>query len=764
MQFFRLLHRQTKSEGDVSTLVFHPGSAGVTAPIFDPIRELYAAPPTDPVQTRMDPNPTDKLNARIAELEAQLVHLQDQRSTLEEDLVDYRADLLNTRAGLYSEMLRSARHQQRAMDDFRTIQKLEARHQRFCTVLVDIGIPRSTVDLICQVIQSGNGSPDDILVDAIKDASNDDTALLARLKPIITDERTPEHYQSALNLTLSVRKELKSQKKRSKFWKRLAQEDDRHASTITPSPSDISSVRQDLSPERQAALDALIARRRTVRHPESNECDVFGGQRRESALDTLASSLASRPRRSIQEDLRLSSSLSSSSASSASATYFSYLSGLSRIPRESTTETPTIHSRLPYTLSTSLRRSSRSSSQSIVLGSINLNVSRSSIDPTLPEETEQHTDPETGPVSTVTLSQDLLQNIRRASQGHAHRRMSSSASRRSAPPRSIRSSFRLSAFSPIRTYRPTGPPTVPDSDISGNMTIDTPSFHTPDLAMNTNADTPASSNEDTPFNDARALPKYGADTPFSPTDGFVTCKPLCGNMCAHDMRSLEQADCSMSTTMTVSTSVSASEASTHAQDGHEREDSQAHTDTGTGTIPLGESNDSLFTASASASASSSLTANETLAPTTPPTPSSSPIPSPNLFATPPTGTGIGFGTGTPSVRRSMLPILAKHLRRLSLSGTSPERERLVDKLRGLRSLSRSRPSSGSGSGSGSPLGSSVWRGSPARSESSRSGSLHFNINLSPSSSPSPSPVKGSGIPVLQRRMTIRARRTSVRKV
>jgi hypothetical protein len=88
-------------------------------------------------------------------------------------------------------MLRGVCHQQ-GMDDFRITQKLEARHQRFYALLADIGIPRSTVDLICQVIQSGHGSPDDILVDAIKHASNDDSTLLAMLKPIVTDKRTPQ--------------------------------------------------------------------------------------------------------------------------------------------------------------------------------------------------------------------------------------------------------------------------------------------------------------------------------------------------------------------------------------------------------------------------------------------------------------------------------------------------------------------------------------------------------------------------------------------
>ncbi|KAF8420956.1 hypothetical protein L210DRAFT_960294 [Boletus edulis BED1] len=778
MQIFRFLHRRTKSEGDVSTLQFQQCVTGLIAPVFvplqvslpsfDPTRELYDVP-TNPVQGPMAPSSMDKLDARIIELEAQVAHLQTERSTLEQDLVDYRADLLHTRTELYSEMLRSARHQQQAMDDFRTIQKLEARHQRFCTLLVDIGVHRSTVDEICEVLQSGNGSPDNILVDAIKHATNDDNTLLARLKPIVTAERTPEHYQSALNLTLSIRKELKSQKKRSKFWKKLAQEDDRHASIITPSPSDISSIRQDLSPERQSALESLVARRRAARHSENAENDVFGGRRRESVLDTLASSLASRPRRSIQDDLRLSSSFSSSSASSASTTYFSYISGLSRIPRGATIETPTMPSHIPPTLSTSLRRSSRGSSQSIVLGNISLNVSRSSsINHTLPEEAEQHTNPDTGPVPTVTHSQDLLQNVRRASQENGHRRMPSTSSRRSGPTHSARSSFRLSAVSPVRACRPTGALTAPDLDISGHTAVDTPSFHTPDVMMrlsdpatNTNPDldTPASSevtrSADTPFNDTRALPKYyGVDTPFSPSDlepqvastpldGSVPCKPLDGNAYSRDTRFLEHLDCSMSMTMSTSTSVSTSESSANAQDGHEgeHEDDHVHADTG---IPLGESNDSLFTTSASASASSSLTANETPAPTTPPTPSPSPVPSPSL-STPPSGKA--------SIKRSMLPVLAKHLRGLSLSGTSPDRGRLIDKLRGLRSLSRSRSGSGSGSGSGSPF-ESVWRGSPARSDSSRSSHL----------TPSPSPVKGSGIPMLQRRMTIRARSTSVRKV
>lgn len=46
MQFFRLLHRRTKSEGGAFILVLYPGS------VRAPTRELYTWP-TDFVQTRM---------------------------------------------------------------------------------------------------------------------------------------------------------------------------------------------------------------------------------------------------------------------------------------------------------------------------------------------------------------------------------------------------------------------------------------------------------------------------------------------------------------------------------------------------------------------------------------------------------------------------------------------------------------------------------------------------------------------------------------
>ncbi|KAF9219623.1 hypothetical protein BS17DRAFT_386905 [Gyrodon lividus] len=732
---FRLLHRRTKSEGDVSALVpkspnldkqakHSPSAAFATyqdnipetgpdkftasismhiemsLPSFDPCVELYSLQPT-PSAASPTIDAVTTLSDRITDLEAQLIHLREEQASLEQDLVDYRTDLLNTRSELYSEMLKSARHQQRTMDDFRTIQKLEARHQRFYGLLVDIGIPRTTIDVICRVLESGNGSADDILVDAIRDASNDDSTLLARLKPIIVNGRTPEHYLSALNMTLSIRKQLKSQKKKSKFWKKLAQEEGGHANIITPSPSDISSIREDLTPERQGALNALIARRRAERYSEYTEGDVFGGMRRESSLDVLASSLASRPRLSVQNDSRFSASSSSSTGTSSTSTaQLSNISRLSPLHRDFTAEISVMAPRLPSALSTSLRRSSRSSSQSIVLGSVDLNVSRTSSvgtqEPDLTEEGEENRNQETGTGSTVTLSQDLVQNVGRTSFGQGHRRVPSTASRRSAG--SINSSFRLSTSSPVRSLTAAVAEAFP--------VFDAPAPRTSDLRLSdldSIGDTPARSevsDDGTPFdNSAFHTLLYGGNatsTPsdnaqISPTDTQANStldsisKPSAASN--RDSRFLEHlSEYSNTSLLVLGSSASISTATSNGLAGTN-----------------GESKDSLFASS---------NGTPTSGPTTP-------------SKTPPGSRSTPSKTG-----RSMLPVL-KHLRRLS-SSSAPSPDRLMNKLRSLRTPPRSPD----------------WMRSPGSSECASG-----NENMSP--------VKGSGIPVLQRRMTVRARRMSV---
>lgn len=85
---------------------------------------------------------------------------------------------------------------------------------------------------------------------------------------LVTSEqiRTLDEYTSALRMTLSTRRQLRDQKKVSKFWKNMALSANKFDDIITPSTSAISSVHDPLPPERKRAIDALM-RERGWPHP-----------------------------------------------------------------------------------------------------------------------------------------------------------------------------------------------------------------------------------------------------------------------------------------------------------------------------------------------------------------------------------------------------------------------------------------------------------------------------------------------------------------
>jgi len=71
--------------------------------------------------------------------------------------------------------------------------------------------------------------------------------------------RTPDAYSAALRMTLMTRRQLRDQKKTTKFWKCQAISEGKQ-STMTPSASTLSSLHEVLPVERQAALEALVSR------------------------------------------------------------------------------------------------------------------------------------------------------------------------------------------------------------------------------------------------------------------------------------------------------------------------------------------------------------------------------------------------------------------------------------------------------------------------------------------------------------------------
>ncbi|KAG1731524.1 uncharacterized protein EDB91DRAFT_722597 [Suillus paluster] len=462
---FRLLHRRTRSEGDVSRMVSPPASStgssysgeflqmqyarptspnpisGLAAPVFVSLGS--SLPSFDPAQL-YQPRPTHLLdtytNNCIHPTDCDIFRLRQANADLAADLADVTNDLSQTRNKLYTEMTKLARFQHQLARGMDHIQKLETRFQRLAGLLVDIGIPYFTVQRISDALDSDLGTVDHMLVDAIGDAVHDPEALLSSLKPAVVGQPVPEHYQSALHMTLSVRRKVRAQKKVSKFWKRLAQEDNRYADTVTPSSSDISSVREPLSPARQHAVDALITRRREAN--ASSARHIFGGP-------------------SMQGGLVLPGSASGVGSAATSA------SG-STVQLQRLANTPSSSAR--FSISELRRRSTP-----VVLGDIDLNVSQSSDEPfeaeTEPEDSQQGEYEDQDARPTVTLSQDLIQNLNRVALGRGHRRNSSAMSGSSIP---SRLSGSTSAFPSLSASL--GIPTSA-CDLSSDTPFDNSAFH-----------------------------------------------------------------------------------------------------------------------------------------------------------------------------------------------------------------------------------------------------------------------------------------------
>jgi hypothetical protein len=293
---FRLLHRRTKSEGDVITVlttqsatqttggifpVQHPSHQGLLdvtyessslfvdsvsftppkhpLPIFDPV-DLYAPFPYATPPRLLEPSP----ESMIAELEAELTTLRAANRTLKADLVEIAKEAADARAALYAEMTKNAHLKHQAMVDTQRFQIFTAAFAKYKTIdglLARIGLDKAVLEEALATLEDG-GKAEDVVMDAIKRASA--RADCAPSGTATIGPRTPEQYAAVLNMTLRVRKELKGNKKLTKFWKRVAQRDGKHQDTITPSPSDISSIHEQLSPERQKAVEEVAARRREI--------------------------------------------------------------------------------------------------------------------------------------------------------------------------------------------------------------------------------------------------------------------------------------------------------------------------------------------------------------------------------------------------------------------------------------------------------------------------------------------------------------------
>lgn len=167
------------------------------------------------------------------------------------------------------------------------------RYHRFIELLISAGAHKPVLARACNDVSAG-ADPEEALVAAIREAlENSDSPWTALLEPII-GPRTPEEYKAQVRATLNARKESKKWQKKAKWWKGRAM-DTGLEGLVTPSPSSISSIVEELPEERQRALYELKERRRggKTEHAQTNTGQGSQQSRKESFLPIRQSSLPS---------------------------------------------------------------------------------------------------------------------------------------------------------------------------------------------------------------------------------------------------------------------------------------------------------------------------------------------------------------------------------------------------------------------------------------------------------------------------------------
>ena len=298
---FRLLHRRTKSEGDVIAVLAAQSAAQTACGSFSAQRASFQCLPattfgsnfplvdavnfTPPDSSLPFFNPIDlyasfpytapahllaySVETNTAELEAELATLREANRTLDAELVEITKEAKDARTAFYAEMTKNAYLKRQAMVDAERIQTFIFSFTRYRAIdglLASVGLHKAVLEEALATLNDG-GNPEDVIMDVINRARTNSRGTA------IIGSRTPEQYGAILDMTLKVRKELKGHKKITKFWKQAAQQDGKHKETITPSPSDISSINEKLSPDRQKAVDDLAARRREIATHSLATCD-----------------------------------------------------------------------------------------------------------------------------------------------------------------------------------------------------------------------------------------------------------------------------------------------------------------------------------------------------------------------------------------------------------------------------------------------------------------------------------------------------------
>ncbi|KAI0943296.1 hypothetical protein AcW1_002499 [Taiwanofungus camphoratus] len=216
-----------------------------------------------------------EVNRRIPALEAALQAKQQALCTaqqtnekLAEDVATIRASLINTQRALHA-----ARAHPNADDRSRilaaentALAEERLRHRRFIELMIAAGGHKPVLSQAFHALANG-ANPEMALITAIREAAARPESPWATIVEAVTVPRTSAEYAAQVRCTLNARQNARTWHKRATFWRRKAKEGGNHTETVTPSPSNISSVADELSLPRQRAVSELLESLRSGIHP-----------------------------------------------------------------------------------------------------------------------------------------------------------------------------------------------------------------------------------------------------------------------------------------------------------------------------------------------------------------------------------------------------------------------------------------------------------------------------------------------------------------
>jgi len=235
--------------------------SSATSPRVDVVSSLL--PITQPAQRLA------AVRQRILTLEAEVADLKDAKAVLILDAEIRQEELTVFKSDYYAERSKANTRRRQAKDDEEKRNALERKVvqlERFIGFMIDLGLHEPVLARARRALQAGEDA-DEALVDSIKEAAAKPGSPWSKIIPAVTGPRSSDEYLSAINMTLKTRRDLKESQKIAKFWKTTAQEDGAHANTITPSSSNLSSIHEVLTEERQTAVDDLLEKLRNGDRP-----------------------------------------------------------------------------------------------------------------------------------------------------------------------------------------------------------------------------------------------------------------------------------------------------------------------------------------------------------------------------------------------------------------------------------------------------------------------------------------------------------------